>query len=302
VPSNAGRNSAADYFIGNERKRKRRQSRGFEMRGAKPSRYYVSARGLSQTRQQLSERDLAIIRQVAELRLMSARQIQAIHFPDAEHHNQPAATRARQRVLERLARQRLLTRLERRIGGVRAGSAGFIFALGSLGQRLLRLDGPRRRDYEPSWRFVDHTLAIAQLVVEVIVASRHGRLELLDWQAEPDCWRQFAGIAGRQVLRPDGYLSLGVGDYELRWFIEVDRATESLPTVRRKCQLYADYYQSGQEQAAGGVFPRVCWVVPDEQRAERLSQAIVRDQQLPAGLFVVTSAAQAVAGLQGVRL
>ena len=58
--------------------------------------------------------------------------------------------------------------------------------------------------------------------------------------------------------------SLGSGEYELRWFIEVDRGSESLPVIVRKCRLYADYYQSGREQAnGGGVFPRVCWIVPD---------------------------------------
>ena len=101
--------------------------------GAVPTRAYVSARGLAQLRERLSGRDVAIIQQVAELRLMSARQLQALHFPTAEHHNDLAATRARQRVLARLIRERLLIRLTRRIGGVRARSAGFVLALrGSL--------------------------------------------------------------------------------------------------------------------------------------------------------------------------
>jgi len=97
------------------------------------------------------------------LRLMSARQIQAIHFPDAEHGNEQAATRARQRVLARLTQERLLIRLDRRVGGVRAGSAGFVLALGPVGQRILA-GGGRRRSYEPTLRFFDHTLAVAQLV------------------------------------------------------------------------------------------------------------------------------------------
>jgi hypothetical protein len=120
---------------------------------------------------------------------------------------------------------------------------------------------------------------------------------VLDTQAEPDSWRQFSGLGGRQWLRPDAFVALGVGEYELRWFIEVDRASESLPVVLRKCRLYADYYQSGTEQAGSGVFPRVCWVAPDEQRAERLRQAIGRDRQLPAGLFVVTTSERALLSL-----
>lgn len=266
------------------------------MRGG--TRSYVSARGVAQLRARLSERDVAILRQVGELRLMSARQIQSMYFPSTDHETDAAATRARQRVLERLLAERLLIRLTRRIGGVRAGSAGFIVALGSLGQRVLALDGPRRRSYEPTWRFVDHTLATSQLVVAVSVAARAGRLAVLAVQAEPQCWRTFTGFGGRRMLRPDLFLALGVGAYELRWFIEVDRGSESVPTVLAKCQLYADYYQSGQEQAAhGGVFPRVCWVVPDEARAERLRGALARDHSLPARLFVVTTSERAVATL-----
>jgi hypothetical protein len=268
------------------------------MRGAADMRPYLSARGAARLRDRLSLRDLGVIRQVACLRLMSARQIQVLHFPVSEHDNERAATRARQRVLARLCRERLLIALTRRIGGVRAGSAGLVLALGPVGQRVLALHSTRRRAYEPTWRFVDHTLAIAQLVVDVRLAARAGLLDALEAQAEPTSWRSFARLGGRCTLRPDAFLALGVGDYELRWFIEIDRATESLPTVLKKCHLYADYYQSGQEQAAhGGVFPRVCWVVPDETRAERVLAAIHRDGSLPARLFTVTTSTSAIATL-----
>jgi hypothetical protein len=254
------------------------------------ARSYVSARGVSQLRERLSERDVAIVKQVADLRLMSARQIQAVHFPDAEHDNEQAATRARQRVLTRLTRERLLIRLDRRVGGIRAGSAGFVLALGPIGQRVLTMDGTRRRSYEPTLRFVDHTLALSQLVVDLTVAARRGVLDLLACEAEPRSWREFSNMGGRRLLRPDAFVAVGSGGYELRWFIEVDRASESVPVIVRKCRLYADYYQSGTEQAAhGGVFPRVCWIVPDKARAERLRQAIARDRQLPERLFVVTT-------------
>lgn len=266
------------------------------MSGCTTTRAYVSGRELTRLTDRVSGRDRAIIGQVAELRLMSARQIQAIHFPSEDRGGgERAAIRARQRVLERLTRERLLSRLERRIGGVRAGSASFIFALGPVGQRLLASNGTRRRDYEPTARFVDHTLAIAQLVVDLTLAQRARRLEVLARQAEPRCWRQFSRLGGRLVLRPDAFVTLGVGEYELRWFVEVDRATESLPTVLRKCRSYLDYYQSGQEQTAhGGVFPRVCWIVPDDSRAERLRRAITQTRYLPDRLFVVTTEAEAV--------
>jgi len=137
----------------------------------------------------------------------------------------------------------------------------------------------------------------------VSVAARRGVLDLLDCQAEPTSWREFPGLGGRRWLRPDMFLALGVGAYELRWFIEVDRASESLPVIRRKCRLYADYYQSGIEQAGrGGVFPRVCWIVPDGERAERLREAIAQDRHLPERLFVVTTNEQAMTTLSSHKL
>lgn len=267
------------------------------MRGSASKRRYVSAKGVKRLRDQLSERDMAIIHQVDELRLMSGRQIQALHFPAGVHISELSATRARQRVLMRLIRDEVLTPLARRVGGVRAGSAGIVVGPGLLAQRVLRAPGPRRRPYEPTSRFFDHTLAVSQLVVDLTVAARDGRIESVEYESEPSCWREFASISGRRVLKPDLRLALGVDGYDLRWFCEIDQATESLPTVLKKCRLYAEYYQTGVEQAKHGVFPRVCWMVPDEVRADRIKEAIDRDRQLPDRLFVVTTAAQAVARL-----
>jgi Replication-relaxation len=293
VAASAPANTFPYIICGNETK----QNEGAKVTGVS-AQLNVSARGVARLRDRLSERDRAILRQVGELRLMSARQIQAIHFPSERHDNELAATRARQRVLTRLCRERLLSPLQRRVGGVRAGSAGLVLALGPIGQRVLTANGPRRRSYEPTLRFFDHTLAASQLAVELNVAARAGVLELLSWEAEPQSWREFSWLGGRRVLRPDAFVSLGSSGYELRWFCEIDRSTESVPTVLRKCQLYADYYQSGQEQAAhGGVFPRVCWIVPDETRAERLRAAIERERRLPARLFVVTTSERAVTTL-----
>lgn len=248
----------------------------------------VGRRNLATLREGLSGRDLAILGQVGELRLMSARQLEAIFFPIETHATALTAARSARRVLERLTRDRLLVRLERRVGGVRAGSASFIYALGSLGQRLSSEDQPRRRLREPSSYFVTHTLAVAQLVVDLNVAARRGGCELLQLQAEPACWRTFGGLAGRTVLRPDLFVAVGIGDYEHRWFVEVDLGSESLPRLVAKCRSYEAYYRTGSEQAAHDVFPRVLWLMSDQQRGKRLLAEIERaGSSLSPGLFVV---------------
>jgi len=240
-------------------------------------------------RERLSDRDLQILDDVSRLRLMRARHLEALHFPADRHANATTAARRCRRVLERLTRDRLLVRLERRIGGVRAGSASFVYTLSPLGQRVLDHGGARRRLLEPSERFVDHTLAVADFFVEIAAAAGARRWELLEWQSEPTCWREVVTLGGRVVLRPDLFVVLGVGEYELRWFVEIDRGSEHGPAVRRKCRLHHSYYKSGQEQRQHRVSPRVLWVVPDERRVVRLEELISNDPRLTADLFRVAT-------------
>ena len=254
---------------------------------------------LARLRRRLDRRGLAIISQVAELRLMSGAQIAAKHFPPESHDSSAAAARAARRCLASLTAKRLLVRAGRQVGGVRAGSSGYIYALGPVGQRLIEMNGPRRRFREPSATFADHTLAVSQLVVDLTLAARAGRFDILAVEAEPACWRAFGGISGRQVLRPDLFVSLGVEEYERRYFVEVDRGNEHLPALVRKCRTYEAYYRSGSEQAKHEVFPRVCWLMPSSERAERLQQVVDGAKWLTEGLFLVLPNDQAIEGLTG---
>src|SRR2546423_12164294 len=213
---------------------------------------YLGRRGLAQLRERLSERDLDVIRSVAEHRFLTPRQIEALHF--ADHATELAGARVSRRVLARLTDERLLARLQRRVGGVRAGSASFVYALGPVGGRLV--DGQRRRLVEPSTTFLVHTLAVAQAHVELVQASRTGQLELLSVDVEPGCWRRYTGSGGaREVLRPDLYVVTGSGNFEDCWFVEIDCDTESPLALRRKCHTYEAYRRSGREQEAHGTFP-----------------------------------------------
>lgn len=250
-----------------------------------------------QLRDSLTERDLALASQVAELRLLSGRQIEALYFPPGLHATPEAAARHCRRVLSRLVRERVLVRLARRVGGVRAGSASFVYALGPVGQRLCDEQRSRPRRYEPSAAFVDHQLAVSQLVVDLTSAEQRGRLEILTVEGEPACWRTLPAL-GRSVLRPDLFIAIGAADLEYRWFVEVDRGTHHRPALLRKAQLYESYYRSGIEQASGEVFPRVAWITPDATRAARLREAF-GGEEFSEGLLLVTTADKAIAVLSG---
>jgi hypothetical protein len=245
----------------------------------------VGSLGVIELRERLSDRDRLILERVHSLRLLCAHQIQTLLFTDDQHATPATAARTCRRTLERLTRHRLLVRLDLRVGGARFGSASFVYALATLGQRVLDDDRPRRRLAEPSERFVAHTLAVGDLFVQLTLHARKLGWELLDWQSEPDCWRDVITLGGRIVLRPDFYVVLDVDGYELRWFVEIDRATEHLPAITRKCRLYHSYYKGGHEQRLHKVFPRVLWVVPDERRAEQVRAVIDADRRLTTDLF-----------------
>jgi hypothetical protein len=117
-------------------------------------------------------------------------------------------------------------------------------------------------------------------------------VELLTHQTEPACWRPYLGPHGAlETLKPDFYAVTASGEFEDSWFIEVDRGTESLPTLLGKCRQYQRYWQTGREQAERGVFPAVLWVVPDDARARVLVRGIRQAYGADQELFRVTTAA-----------
>lgn len=138
---------------------------------------------------QLSDRDKAILQSVAEHQFLTGRQIAALHF---DGHAATSGPRIARRVLARLRGLRLLGTLERRIGGLRAGSDGLIHYLDVLGDRLLRGQTGRaaRRTREPSARFVAHRLAVADTHLALLQAHRRGTIDLVDSTVEPAAWRR----------------------------------------------------------------------------------------------------------------
>ena len=233
------------------------------------TRRYLNQARVDELAQQLTDQERAIVSTLARVRIADADQLGRLHF-------RPDADRQRRRTLAKLVDLGVLTRLDRVIGGVRAGSLGFVYSLDVAGQRLADSANEQRRSrpWTPGLPFLEHSLEISGVYVRLVEAELAGRLELLDFTTEPRCWRAFTGRGGaRLVLKPDAYVVIGAPEYEDRWFVEVDLGTESLPTIKRKFDLYTAYWQSGVEQAySDGTFPRVLWLVRRESRLLALSQ------------------------------
>ncbi|RBY76893.1 hypothetical protein DQ239_11890 [Blastococcus sp. TF02-09] len=270
------------------------------VRSGRSVRGRTSARRLLRLQSDLSDRERGVLLGLADCRLLTTGQLQRLHF--ADHATEGAASRICRRVLARLQRLGVIEHLDRRIGGVRAGSASYVWRVGPVGERLLRQDdgAPRGRHKQPGLRFVDHVLAVAECSVQLVEADRRGDLELLTTEHEPTCWRGFLGAYGSaETLKPDLYAVTATAEYEDSWFIEVDRSTESLPTLLKKCAQYERYQRTGREQEQRGVFPAVLWVVPDDRRAEVLVAAIRHRYGTDHELFRVTTAASFVSVIVG---
>ncbi|HUC89336.1 MAG TPA: replication-relaxation family protein [Patescibacteria group bacterium] len=247
----------------------------------------------------LSDRDIAIVRAVYVCRLMSTIHIQRLFF-----NNNAKRTGARmcRRVLQRLADEEVLRRRERRIGGVRAGSASFIYGLGPVGARVVSEKRLHYYTSDPSDYFLDHTLALADLYVSLHERARAGAIELLEIQTEPRCWRTFTTLeAGRLQLKPDMFARIASQTEEMSYFIEMDRGTTYKTALLKKLKIYEQYYVTNKEQQSTGIFPQVLWIAPDEKRAKTIRQATEAINQKIPGICAITTSDHAVRLISGLE-
>jgi hypothetical protein len=254
----------------------------------------ISQRQLATLATRLSPRDREVMATVGRFRAASGSQLQRLYWPEG---TPPTRARLARHGLTRLVNLGVLVALNRRVGGVRAGSAGRVFALGLAGQRLHQSESTKRRSrrpHTPGERHLAHTLAIAELYVQLVEAQRWGTLELAAFDPEPDCWRPYPGAWGaRLILKPDAFVKVGTRDYAYHWLVEIDLATESLTTIERKTERHLDYHRSGTAIQTSGVAPRVAWIAPHEDRAEAIRSVLARLKPDERKLFEVTTAVEA---------
>jgi hypothetical protein len=220
--------------------------------------------------ERMSTRDTQIVDTLHRLRLATGAQLERLHFADLAH---SCRSRVRRRVLARLVSWRVLATLPRRVGGVRAGSAGLIYTLDTAGAWLVRLHAATtgqtapRRPTQPGVAFTSHTLAVTELYVQLVEHARTGNVRLLAFDAEPACWWP-DDLGGH--LKPDAHTLLATDDYQDAWWIEIDQATETLPRLKKKLHTYLDFQRRGGIGPAG-VLPRVLLTTPTAQRCTAIT-------------------------------
>ncbi|MGH3938697.1 MAG: replication-relaxation family protein [Pseudonocardiaceae bacterium] len=224
---------------------------------------------------QLSDRDKAILADLERARVLTGAQLQRLHFTDIDHR---AQARDRRRVLQRLATLDLVSPLQRRIGGIRAGSAGLIYALSPAARRFLALQHGHhitkrlQRTRTPGAPFLNHALTISEIYVALIETSRHHNFQVPTYQTEPACWHPNAN----HYLKPDAYTILQTPTHQDCWWLEIDQSTESLPTITHKCHTYLNFLTHGGT-GPHGTPPRILFTTPDTNRTNAIKKVITKN-------------------------
>jgi len=245
---------------------------------------YLPKRRLEELDRILSAKDKAILCSLQNCRYLTTGQIWRLHYIDCV--NPTAGQRAANWGTAKLRSYGLIEILDRRVGGVRAGSAAYVFTLTESGFYFLNLNNPdfapRKRTIEPSLNFMKHTLEVSEAYVKLIEICEEQQIKLVKTEMEPECWRPYTNEDGKIAsMKPDMYAITVNGRFEDSWFIEVDMGTQSPSVLLDKCRRYLHYFRSGIEQNKNGVFPLVVWIVQNESRLEKLWQYINDCREIP---------------------
>ena len=243
---------------------------------------------------QLQPRDLALLADLYESRVMTLSQAASLHFAGRYE-----ATRKR---VARLKAAGLLTVRSRPVG-----EASCVFFT-RRAYRLLREGGHlaaypplRGASLEKRSRVSDltlrHELAVMDVKCAVMKAVR-GRpglsaAECSTWprlsQFRADRHRPGPGEAPTVLVKPDGFVKLveeaqNGGSSELYFYLEVDRSTETVETVVNRQHGYRDHQRRGGLPARYGrprseadAWPfRVLWVFRTAERRNNVAEALCR--------------------------
>lgn len=203
----------------------------------------------------LTERDRAVLRDVAELEVVSRPQLQRLgHFG--------SRTRANA-VLARLVQFGYLSSRVRPVSG---GSKRLLYQLGPTAT-----DNPRNRRMKTlSDLFLDHHL----MASDVRISFRTNTMPKYDF----DRWVSDIQLHSLKLgVVPDGYAEYRHADLRFAAFIEADRATETLGTWEKKTHAYLKLAHSSAFYDAFKLrFFRVLVITTSEGRLASLQRAVGR--------------------------
>jgi hypothetical protein len=222
----------------------------------------------------LTERDIAVIEAVNRFRVLKQEQLQALFF------GSKATAQFR---LEKLYDHGYLERkfLPVMLG---QGRSPTLYVLDRKGAELLRVE----RGYDDLvWystskdlktEFLEHTIAINDVMVAISVACNRLGFTLEQWHGENDLKASYdhviikgaGGKRERVPVLPDSYFTIVAYERRNHFFLELDRGTMATSRFKTKVQAYLAYHESGgYEKRYGTKSLRVLTVIAGSSSGEK---------------------------------
>lgn len=246
---------------------------------------------LQYLKEKLTPRDEQILFELDKCQVMLTHQVQRLLFTDSA--NGEASNKACRRNLNKLSGYGLVGKLDRRIGGFKAGSSAHIWYLTEAGYRMLGLYYPdrvykRKRFVEPSSLTLKHRATAVECYVQLMIMEQEGKLFAKNIELETASWRTYIHNGKKTNLKPDLFADIIRDGYEYLYFIEIDLATETMTDIIRQCERYHDYYEA--QVAKAELFPAVLWIVPNKKRKDLFIKVLKKQYEKAEHLFSVIAA------------
>lgn len=254
---------------------------------------------------QLQPRDLKVLTDLFECRVMSLAHVTTLHFEGKKE--------AAKKRVQRLKESGFIKERPRAIGEpslLHLTKKGFLHLRDTGGiDRFPQIgEAAFERRSEVSTLTLRHELEVMDVRVAFYKAIRANPAlsiaEFTTWPALSQFGVQINDpLKGRRemVVKPDGFLRIrertSTGLFEHMFFLEVDRGTEALHIIAQKAMCYLTYYQSGGMASKRGAervnykeFPfRVLAVVRSEARRGSLAEKLVTHTPPILTLMMITT-------------
>lgn len=207
----------------------------------------------------LQERDCEIVRLVADYRVVSSEEIQAV------------VEGSDQTILRRLQKLYHAGYLDRPRRQIQRGNGKLVYALGLLGAQLVAerfKTGTTARDWSEKNRqltvqFLEHALMVSRFRAVLTLACRSGGdVEIVSWrqgnELRDEVVVEHADYRERIPVCPDAYFVLRLarepeGRNKIHVFLECDRSTMTLKRMLTKLRGYWHYRNDGSAQNRFGM-------------------------------------------------
>ncbi len=262
-------------------------------RKSKPVRGKLKMSVIERVLEGLTDREWGVIHDLHKVHIATGSQLERLHFYSLPSKRSRNVVRGL--ALKQLVDDRVLTTFDRRVRVPGRDLRELCYALYTNGYRVLQIRANRetpevrvRRPWTPGDRFVQHTLAITELYVELMKLARLGEFTLAAFQAKGEA-RWPDGLGG--WLGPDAFIRLQhreVADYWQYWWYEADMGSESLPTLKAKLSDYLDFVRRGQ-LGPDSIVPRVIVGVLAAKRQTAIEEWLAELSAPAAELFRVAA-------------